>query len=68
MANAVSDSVQHVTFSAPAYIPALRSSEPLVGAYASIAEVNKRSAPIKGDVYKRQVQVYFLLQYSLMWL
>jgi len=49
MANAVSDSVKHVTFSAPAYIPALRSSEPLVGAYASIAEVNKLSAPIKGN-------------------
>ena len=31
------------------YIPALRSSEPLVGAYASIAEVNKLSAPIKGN-------------------
>lgn len=27
MANAVSDSVKHVTFAAPAYIPALRSSE-----------------------------------------
>ena len=49
MANAVSDSVKHVTFSAPAYIPALRSSEPLVGTYASIAEVNKLSAPIKGN-------------------
>ena len=31
MANAVSDSVKHVTFAAPAYVPALRSSEPLVG-------------------------------------
>lgn len=49
MANAVSDSVKHVTFSAPAYIPALRSSEPMVGAYASIAEMNKLSAPIKGN-------------------
>ena len=27
----------------------MRSSEPLVGAYASIAEVNKLSAPIKGN-------------------
>lgn len=49
MANAVSDSVKHVTFAAPAYVPALRSSEPLVGAYASIAELNKLSAPIKGN-------------------
>ena len=36
-------------FAAPAYVPALRSSEPLVGAYASIAELNKLSAPIKGN-------------------
>ena len=49
MANAVSDSVKHVTFAAPAYVPALRSSEPLVGAYSSIAELNKLSAPIKGN-------------------
>ena len=49
MANAVSDSVKHVTFAAPAYVPVLRSSEPLVGAYASIAELNKLSVPIKGN-------------------
>lgn len=49
MVNAVSDSVKHVTFAAPAYVPALRSSEPLVGAYASVAELNKLSAPIKGN-------------------
>ena len=49
MANAVSDSVKHVTFSAPAYVPTLRSSEPVVGAYASVAEVNQLSAPIKGQ-------------------
>lgn len=49
MANAVSDSVKHVTFSAPAYVSALHSSEPAVSAYASVAEVNKLSAPIKGQ-------------------
>lgn len=49
MANAVSDSVKHATFAAPAYVPALRSSEPLVSAYASIAELNKLSTPIKGN-------------------
>ena len=38
-----------VTFAAPAYVSALRSSEPLVGAYASVAEMNKLSAPIKGN-------------------
>lgn len=49
MEKAVSDSVKHVTFSAAAYVPALRSSEPLVSAYASVAELNKLGAPIKGN-------------------
>ena len=49
MEHAVSDSVKHVTFSAPAYVPALRSSEPNVSAYASVGELNKLSAPIKGN-------------------
>ncbi len=49
MANAVSDSVKHVTFAAPAYVPALLTSEPMVSAYASVAELNKLSAPIKGN-------------------
>lgn len=47
--NAVQDSVKLVTFGAPAYVSALRSSEPLVSAYASVGEVNKLSAPIKGN-------------------
>ena len=47
--HAVSDSVKHVTFAAPAYVPALRTSEPLVSAFASVAELNKLSAPIKGN-------------------
>ena len=58
MANAVSDSVKHVNFAAPAYIPALRSSEPLVGAYASVAELNKLSAPIKGNAGVFVLQMY----------
>ena len=45
MTNAVSDSLKMVNFAAPAYVSALRSSEPLVGAYASAAEVNQLSAP-----------------------
>ena len=49
MANAVSDSVKHVTFSAAAYVPVLSSSEPLVGAYASVADLNQLSQPIKGN-------------------
>ena len=48
-ANAVSDSVKMVTFSAATYVPSLRSSEPLVSAYASVAEANQLSAPIKGN-------------------
>ena len=48
MENAVSDSIKHVTFNAPAYVAALRSSEPVVSAYASVAETGKVSAPLKG--------------------
>lgn len=59
MANAVSDSVKHVTFSAPAYVSALRSSEPTVSAYASVGKVNSLSAPIKGNA-----GVFVLLPYA----
>ena len=57
MANAVSDTIKHITFSAPAYIAATRSSEPVVGAVASKNEVNKVSTPVKGNtaVYVMQV-------------
>ncbi len=49
MQNAVSDSIKHVTFSASAYIPPLRTSEPLVSAYTAVGELDKLSAPIKGN-------------------
>ncbi len=49
MANAVTDSVKHVTFGAPAFVSALRTSEPMVSAFASVGEVNQLSAPIKGN-------------------
>ena len=58
MAGAVSDSLKYVTFSAPAYVPALRSSEPMVSAYASVAELNKVSTPIKGNGGVYVLQVY----------
>lgn len=58
LAGAVNDSVKHVTFSASAYVPALRSSEPLVSAYASVAELNKLSAPIKGNAGVFVLQSY----------
>lgn len=57
--NAVSDSVKHVTFSTPAYVPSLPSSrEPMVSAYASVAELNKVSAPIKGSAAVLVMQLY----------
>ena len=59
LADAVSDSVKHVTFAAPAYISALRSSEPRVSAYAFVGEMNKLSAPIKGNG-----GVYVILPYA----
>ncbi|MGN0310272.1 MAG: peptidylprolyl isomerase [Bacteroides sp.] len=47
--NAVSDSIKMVTFSAATYVPSLRSSEPLVSAFASVAALQSTSAPIKGN-------------------
>lgn len=58
MTGAVSDSLKMVTFAAPAYVAALRSSEPLVGAYASVAEMNKLSAPIKGSAGVYVLQMF----------
>lgn len=58
MNGAVSDSLKMVTFGAPAYVAALRSNEPLVGAYASVAEMNKLSAPIKGNAGVYVLQMY----------
>lgn len=57
--HAVTDSVKHVTFSASAYVSVLRSSEPMVSAYASIAADGEVSAPIKGNG-----GVYVLQQYA----
>ena len=57
-ANAVSDSVKHITFSAPAYVSVTRASEPALGAYASKAEVNKLTGPIKGNAGVYMIQVY----------
>ena len=58
MPNVVTDSLKMVTFAAPAYIPSMRSSEPLVGAYASVAEEGKLSEPIKGMAGVYVLQVY----------
>ncbi|RHK96954.1 peptidylprolyl isomerase [Phocaeicola plebeius] len=58
MKDAVSDSVKHVTFSAPAYISVARSSEPVIGAVAAKTAANKVSAPIKGNGGVYMIQVY----------
>lgn len=58
MKDAVSDSVKHVTFSAPAYISVTRASEPVIGAVAPKTAVNQVSAPIKGNAGVYMIQVY----------
>ena len=57
MANAVSDTIKLITFNAPAYVSVTRASEPVLGGVASVSEVNKVSAPVKGNagVYVMQV-------------
>lgn len=57
MNGAVSDTVKHVTFSAPAYISVARASEPVIGAYAVKTAVNQISAPIKGNAGVYMIQV-----------
>lgn len=56
--DAVSDSVKHITFSAPAYISVTRASEPVIGGVAAKTAVNKLSAPIKGNAGVYMIQVY----------
>ena len=58
LTNAVSDSVKHVTFAAPAFIAVTSASEPVIGAYASKTAANQLSAPIKGTRGVYMIQVY----------
>lgn len=58
MTDAYVDTVKHVTFSAPAYISALYGSEPVVSAYASVADVNQMSQPLEGNGGVVVMQVY----------
>ncbi|KAA6335353.1 hypothetical protein EZS27_016407 [termite gut metagenome] len=55
---ALNDTIKHVTFSAPAYVSILRSSEPLVSAYASAGEIDQLSTPIKGNAGVFVLQIY----------
>lgn len=57
MNGAVSDTVKHVTFSAPAYISVARASEPVIGAYAAKTAANQVSTPIKGNAGVYMIQV-----------
>ena len=56
--DAVSDSVKHITFSAPAYIAAASASEPVIGGVASKVAINKLSTPIKGNAGVYMIQAY----------
>lgn len=58
MKDAISDTVKHVTFNAPAFIAVTRASEPAISAYASKTDLNKVSAPIKGNAGVYMIQVY----------
>ncbi|WP_443933631.1 peptidylprolyl isomerase [Phocaeicola coprocola] len=58
MKDAISDTVKHVTFNTPAFISVTRASEPAISAYASKTELNKVSAPIKGNAGVYMIQVY----------
>ncbi len=57
IANVVTDTVKHITFSAPVFASITSASEPILGAIASKTELNKVSAPVKGNsaVYVMQV-------------
>ena len=57
MPNAVVDTIKHVTFSAPSFIPSTGSSEPLIGAVAAKTAKGAFATPVKGNngVYLFQV-------------
>ena len=57
MKDAVSDTVKHVTFSAPAYISVARASEPAVSAVAAKTTEGQVSAPVKGNAGVYMIQV-----------
>lgn len=49
LSGAISDSLRLVSFNAPAYVSELRSSEPVLSAFASVAKANTISKPLKGN-------------------
>ena len=57
LANAVNDTVKHITFGAPAFVSVTRANEPALSAVASKATTNAMTAPVKGNagVYVMQI-------------
>ena len=55
--DALTDTIKHITFSAPVYVSKTRASEPVLSALASKTEVNQISPLVKGNaaVYAMQV-------------
>ncbi len=58
IANVITDSVKHVTFSAPTYVSMTHSSEPVLGGEVMNAELNQLSAPVKGNGGVFVFQIY----------
>lgn len=58
MKDAVSDTVKHVTFAAPACISVTRQSEQAISAVSEKTDVKQTSAPIKGNAGVYMIQVY----------
>ncbi len=56
--NVLTDSIKHVSFAAPAYASLTRSSEPVLGAYASSMQTNQLSSPVQGNAGVFLMQVY----------
>ncbi|NDW13255.1 peptidylprolyl isomerase [Bacteroides sp. 214] len=55
---AVIDTIKHISFSVPAYVSALYTSEAVVSAYATVAEQGKVSNPIKANAGVVAMKVY----------
>ena len=58
MDGAVSDSVKRVTFSSPAYVAAIGSSETVFSAEAAVGKQGVASAPVKGNAAVYVLQPY----------
>jgi peptidyl-prolyl cis-trans isomerase D len=55
--DALTDTIKHITFSAPVYVSKTRASEPVLSALASKTEVNQISPLVKGNAAVYAIQV-----------